>query len=172
MNQEKNMSKNPPAGAFKSASIGISQDGIALVTKVLNGLLADEVLLYLKTRNFHWNIVGPNFMELHEFFEEQYEALDEILDSVAERLRSIGSRAPGSMTEFLRDTRLSETNGHVAHAAEIIAVLLADHESVIRSIRGDLDAVGASGDAGSEDFLVGLLEQHEKMAWMLRSHLQ
>jgi starvation-inducible DNA-binding protein len=111
-------------------------------------------------------------MELHEFFEEQYEALDEILDSVAERLRSIGSRAPGSMTEFLRDTRLSETNGHVAHAAEIIAVLLADHESVIRSIRGDLDAVGASGDAGSEDFLVGLLEQHEKMAWMLRSHLQ
>ena len=166
------MSKNPPAGAFKSPSIGISKDSIAAVTEVLNVLLADEVLLYLKTRNFHWNVVGPNFMELHEFFEEQYQALDEILDQVAERLRSLGSRAPGSMTEFLRDTRLSETNGHVAHATEIIAVLLADHESVIRSIRNDLDTVSTCGDAGTEDFLVGLLEQHEKMAWMLRSHLQ
>jgi starvation-inducible DNA-binding protein len=167
------MSKNPPTNAHTLVpAIGVSKEGLETVTAVLNVLLADEVLLYLKTRNFHWNVVGPNFIEMHEFFEEQYEALDEILDEVAERIRSLGSRAPGSMGEFLKTTRLSETNGHVAHASEIIAVLLADHETVIRGIRADLASVGDTDDAGTEDFLVGLLEQHEKMAWMLRAHLQ
>jgi starvation-inducible DNA-binding protein len=170
------MSKATKATKAKRPSLrpnlGIDERGLKIVTQVLNPLLADEVLLYLKTRNFHWNVVGPNFAEMHEFFEEQYEALDEILDEVAERIRSIGSRAPGSMAEFLRLTRLSETNGEVAHAAQIIAVLLEDHETVIRGIRSDLETVGKTGDAGTEDFLVSLLEQHEKMAWMLRSHLQ
>jgi starvation-inducible DNA-binding protein len=109
---------------------------------------------------------------MHKFFESQYEALDEILDEVAERIRSIGSRAPGSMAEFLRDTRLAESDGKVAHASGIIEILLADHETVIRGIRADLDLVAKANDAGTEDFLVGLIEQHEKMAWMLRSHLQ
>jgi len=170
------MSKNPPTHAhqqvFKAPALGISPEGLTEVALVLNVLLADEVVLYLKTRNFHWNVVGPNFIETHEFFEQQYEALDEMLDEVAERIRSIGSRAPGSMTEFLQTTRLSESHGDVGHAAELMAVLLADHEIVIRAIRDDLERVSASGDAGTEDFLVGKLEQHEKMAWMLRAHLQ
>jgi starvation-inducible DNA-binding protein len=152
--------------------LGISADGLQSVAKALATLLADEVLLYLKTRNFHWNVVGPNFIEMHKFFESQYEELDEILDEVAERIRSIGSRAPGSMAEFLRDTRLSESDGKVAHALGIIEILLADHETVIRGIRNDLEIVAKAADAGTEDFLVGLLEQHEKMAWMLRSHVQ
>jgi starvation-inducible DNA-binding protein len=152
--------------------LGISAAGLQSVAKVLNTLLADEVLLYLKTRNFHWNVVGPNFIEMHKFFESQYEELDEILDEVAERIRSIGGRAPGSMAEFLRETRLSESDGKVAHAQGIIEILLADHETVIRAIRKDLATVDEASDAGTEDFLTGLMEQHEKMAWMLRSHVQ
>ncbi len=166
------MSKHRPAVQLNRPNLGLSQEGHTFVTGVLSALLADEVALYLKTRNFHWNVVGSNFIQLHEFFEDQYEALDEILDQVAERIRSLGARAPGSMKEFILATRLSESHGEVAHAAELIQTLLADHETVIRALREQLEPVGSTGDAGTEDFLVGLIEQHEKMAWMLRSHLQ
>jgi len=152
--------------------LGLAEAALKDVSQILGVLLADEVVLYLKTRNFHWNVVGANFIEMHKFFEDQYEELDDILDEVAERIRSIGSRAPGSMAEFLGATRLKESDGKVAHAAGIIEVLLADHETVIRGIRHDLAAVAKANDAGTEDFLIGLIEQHEKMAWMLRSHLQ
>jgi starvation-inducible DNA-binding protein len=166
------MSKHPPAVNFNAPNIGISKEGRAIVAAVLSTLLADEVALYLKTRNFHWNVVGANFISLHEFFESQYEALDEILDQVAERIRSLGARAPGSMKEFLGATRIAESEGEVAHATQLIQTLLEDHETVIRGLRADLDGVAQTGDAGTEDFMVGLIEQHEKMAWMLRSHLQ
>ena len=152
--------------------IGLSERSRAAVGGILEALLADEVLLYLKTRNFHWNVVGADFSEMHKFFEAQYEALDEVFDDVAERIRSLGGRAPGSMAEFLKRARLKENAGTVAHALEMVAALLADHESLIRQLRADIGSVEHLGDAGTEDFLTGLLAEHEKMAWMLRSYVQ
>jgi starvation-inducible DNA-binding protein len=150
-------------------NIGLADKGRKEVARLLNILLADEVALYLKTRNFHWNVTGPNFHDLHKFFESQYEALDEILDDVAERVRSLGFPAFGSLQEFAKHTRNKEQAGAELGARAMVGQLLADHEAVVRRLRVDAETAGKFGDAGTNDFLVGLIEEHEKMAWMLRA---
>ena len=153
--------------------IGIQIKGRQEVAKILNAILSDEYLLYTKTLNYHWNVVGPQFNDMHKFFGGQYEALSEIVDDVAERVRSLGGKSLGTLTEFLKTARLRETPGKHPNALGMISDLLADHESVIRSLRGDLaTCLDAYGDAGTSDFLTGLMEKHEKMAWMLRSFLE
>ena len=88
--------------------IGIADDMRRGVVEILSTLLADEYVLYTKTRNYHWNVVGMQFNDLHKFFEAQYEALDEVIDEVAERARSLGGRALGTLAEFTERTRLKE----------------------------------------------------------------
>ena len=150
--------------------IGIGDKERAGVVDILNVLLADEAVLYTKTRNYHWNVVGPQFNDLHKFFEAQYEALDDIVDDVAERARSLGGNALGTLAEFTRQTRLKEKVGEYPGADAMLADLLADHETLIRQLRADLDvAMDKHHDAGTSDFLTGLMEKHEKMAWMLRA---
>jgi starvation-inducible DNA-binding protein len=152
--------------------IGLNDGQRKPVIDILNRLLADEVTLYVKTRNFHWNVEGPDFSELHKFFESQYDEIDEIMDEVAERARALGGYAAGSLAEFTATARLKEAKGGSLAAREMLAQLLADHENIIRNLRSEAGQVGEKhGDAGTEDFLVGLMEQHEKMAWMLRSYL-
>jgi starvation-inducible DNA-binding protein len=154
-------------------NIGLSEEQRAGVVAMLNTLLADEYLLYTKTRNYHWNVVGPQFNDLHTFFEAQYNALNQIVDDVAERARALGGNAFGTMAEFLKYTRLTEQPGHYPHARDMIASLLADHEALICHLRVDLETcVDKYHDAGTNDFLTGLMEQHEKMAWMLRAFLE
>lgn len=154
-------------------SIGLSDGDRRGVVEVLSALLADEYVLYTKTRNYHWNVLGMQFNDLHKFFESQYERLDEVVDEVAERARSLGGRAPGTLAEFGQATRLKEQPGIVPTARDMLANLLADHEAVIRQLRVDLEACAAKyHDAGTQDFLTGLMETHEKMAWMLRSFLE
>jgi len=153
-------------------NIAISDADSAAVVGILNRLLADEYVLYTKTRNYHWNVVGPQFNDLHKFFESQYDAVDGIVDEVAERARSLGGRAWGTLAEFTKATRLREEPGDAPPAKDMLARLLADHEAIIRTLRTDLVTVGDKhGDAGTNDFLTGLMEQHEKMAWMLRAFL-
>jgi starvation-inducible DNA-binding protein len=142
------------------------------LSKVLNTLLSDEFLLYTKTRRFHWNVVGSDFGELHKFFEGQYQALDAIVDDVAERARALDATAVGSMKEFLALSRLREEAGKNPEAKGMLAALLTDHETLVRNLRKDLETADTLGDAGTNDFLTGLLEVHEKMAWMLRSYLR
>jgi starvation-inducible DNA-binding protein len=155
-----------------SMNIGLNDNQRQGVVDVLTTLLADEVTLYIKTRNFHWNVEGSDFGELHKFFEAQYEELDEIMDEVAERIRALGSYAPGSLGEFGKAARLKEAKGAKLAAKEMLANLLNDHEATVRNLREGIDVVGAKhGDKGTEDFLTGLMEQHEKMAWMLRAYL-
>jgi starvation-inducible DNA-binding protein len=148
---------------------GADRDG---VLEILRALLADEYVLYTKTRNYHWNVVGPQFNDLHKFFESQYEELDDVVDDVAERMRALGGWSPGSLAEFLRSTRLGEHPGEIPEPRRMIADLLEDHEALIRSLRADLETVlERYHDAGTNDFLTGLMERHEKMAWMLRAFL-
>jgi starvation-inducible DNA-binding protein len=153
-------------------SIGIADGSRSAVVTILNALLADEYLLYTKTRNYHWNVIGPQFNDLHKFFEQQYEALNEVVDDVAERARTLGGRAFGTLTEFVEHARLKEHPGQPPAAREMLADLLADHETVVRQLRDDLETAAKQGDAGTNDFLTGLMEKHEKMAWMLRAFLE
>jgi starvation-inducible DNA-binding protein len=153
------------------ANIGIPENHLQPLATILNTLLADEYVLYTKTRNYHWNVTGPQFMDLHKFFESQYEQLDETIDNVAERSRSLGHYALGSLKQFLEITRLTEGEP-ATDSDQMLRNLLNDHETIIRILRTDV-AVTADQhkDAGTSDFLTGLLEQHEKMAWFIRSYL-
>ena len=152
--------------------IGLSDANRNGVVKLLAPLLADEYVLYTKTRNYHWNVVGPQFNDLHKFFEAQYEELDAIVDEVAERVRALDGAAAGTLAEFARLTRLAERPGERPSARAMIAALFADHETIVRALRTDLETFAEQyGDAGTNDFLTGLMERHEQMAWMLRAFL-
>ncbi|RMG50902.1 MAG: DNA starvation/stationary phase protection protein [Acidobacteria bacterium] len=156
-----------------AANIGLTDEQRQGVIQILNTLLADEYVLYTKTRNAHWNVVGPHFSQLHSFFEEQYQQLEQIIDDVAERVRSLDGRAWGTLREFVEQTRLRENPGSYPGAREMLADLLADHETIIRHLREDLETCEKEyHDMGTNDFLTGLMETHEKMAWMLRAHLE
>lgn len=153
-----------------TTNIGLSESNRDHVVKILNAILADEYVLYTKTRNYHWNVVGPQFNDLHKFFEGQYEALNEIVDEVAERARSLGGKAFGTLAEFSQHSRLKEQPGRQPAALTMVSNLQGDHEAIVRTLRADLETVMEKhGDAGTNDFLTGLMEKHEKMAWMLRS---
>ena len=151
-------------------NIAIAEEHRRAVVAILNDLLSDEYVLYTKTRNYHWNVVGPQFNDLHKFFEAQYAELNEIIDEVAERARALGGLAHGTLAEFSAHTRLKEHPGQTPDAMGMLGNLLADHEAIVRQLRADLDiAISKHHDAGTGDFLTGLMEQHEKMAWMLRA---
>ncbi len=154
-------------------SIGIKEHDRQAVAEILNKLLADEHVLYVKTRNAHWNVEGPDFHAQHLFFEGIYDQLGETIDEIAERVRSIGHYAVGTMKEFLALTQLSEMRHNKNDSQGYIAELLEDVEAIIVFIREQIGLVGDTHrDAGTEDFLVGIIEQHEKTAWMLRAHLR
>jgi starvation-inducible DNA-binding protein len=153
--------------------IGISAENLAKVAQALNIILADEFLLYTKTRNAHWNIEGPDFHSKHLFFEAQYEQLDEIMDSVAERIRSLGHYATGTLKGFLGQTHVSEVLHEKNDGTGFIKELLTDHESLIIHLRENINIFANDfKDLGTSDYVTGLMEDHEKMAWMLRSHLR
>jgi starvation-inducible DNA-binding protein len=153
--------------------IGISPENLGKVAHELAKILSDEFVLYTKTKNAHWNIEGADFHSKHVFFESQFDQLDEIVDSVAERIRSLGHYAPATLKSFLELTHFSETLHERDDSAGFIHELLADHESLIIHLREKINYFAADlKDVGTSDFLTGLLESHEKMAWMLRAHLK
>ncbi|MBB6052283.1 Dps family protein [Armatimonas rosea] len=141
------------------------------VAERLHLLLADEYVLSTKTRKAHWNVTGPHFMSYHKLFEEQYEQLAETVDAVAERSLMLGIKVPATLAELSQLTRLNEEPGENPDADGLISVLLTDHEAIVRQLREDIESTAELGDDGTTDFFTGLLEQHEKTAWMLRSHL-
>lgn len=153
-------------------NVGLEEDKRAAIVETLNLLLADEHVLYIKTRNYHWNVRGPRFNDLHKFFEAQYEELANIIDEVAENARQFGGFASATMSEFLQASRLKEHPGDFPDDDTMIRNLLAGHEAVITQLRKDIDrASDQLGAADAADFLTGVLEDHNKMAWMLRAHL-
>ena len=154
-------------------NIGISEKNRSAVAAQLAKLLADEFILYTKTRNAHWNVEGPDFHTMHLFFESQYEELDDIMDSVAERMRMIGHYAPATLKSFLQLTHLGELTERSNDSLGFIRELVEDHNSIIEFIRGNINPFANEyGDAGTSDFMTGVMETHEKRVWFLRSHVK
>ena len=154
-------------------NIGITDSNRQTVVSELAKILADEYVLYTKTRNAHWNVEGADFYDKHKFFEGQFEQLDENIDSVAERIRTLGHYAPATLKSFLSLTQLSEETSTENDSKGFIAELLNDHESIIISIRENINRFANElNDLGTSDFITGLMTDHEKMAWFLRSHLK
>ncbi|MDP4148621.1 MAG: DNA starvation/stationary phase protection protein [Bacteroidota bacterium] len=152
--------------------LGISEKNLKGVMTLLTSGLADEAVLYTKTRKFHWNVAGESFMELHLLFEKQYTELAEAIDEIAERISKLGGHPIGTMHEFLQQTHLKEAPGKYPTRKEMIKELLSDHESIIVKLRKDIDECSDKfEDAGTADFLTGLMEDHETNAWKLRRYL-
>lgn len=157
---------------MEQVNIGLKEDQRAGIVESLNRLLADEHVLYIKTRNYHWNVVGPRFHSLHLFLEEQYGELEETIDEVAETARQFGGLAAGTLKEYLKLTRLSEKPGEHPDEDGMLANLLNDHETIIRALREDIETADEKYEsAEAADFLTSVLEKHNKMAWMLRAFL-
>lgn len=153
--------------------IGINPKNLAEAAHALNILLADEHVLYIQTRNAHWNVEGPDFLTKHKFFEEQYGQIESIIDEVAERIRSLGHYAEATLKGFLQLTHLTEETREKNDSTGFMKSLLEAHESIIIYLRENIGKFADDWkDAGTADFITGLMETHEKMAWMLRAHLK
>ena len=152
-------------------NIGISEQDRHSIVDGLSTMLADTYTLYLKTHNFHWNVTGPMFQTLHAMFEEQYVELSQAVDQIAERIRALGSHAPGTYAQFARLTSIKEPDG-VPSAQEMVKQLVQDQEAVVRSARSMFKAVDQANDEPTADLLTQRMQVHEKTAWMLRSLLE
>jgi starvation-inducible DNA-binding protein len=137
----------------------------------LNALLADSYTLYVKTHGYHWNVTGPMFNSLHTMFEAEYMELALAVDEIAERIRALGSPAPGSYRQFSELTSLEE-DSTVPAAMDMVRALVADHEAVTETARRLVRAAEDIGDDATVDLGVRRIDTHEKTAWMLRSHLE
>lgn len=150
--------------------IGLQDKTRSEVCRILNTALADEFVLSTRTKNYHWNVTGPQFQELHALFGEQYRKQDDLVDRIAERVRALGGNPPGTLVGFLRFARLVEHPAVEVSASEMVDGLLEDHELLIRDLREDLERHPELRlDIGTTDFLTGILQEHEAMAWTLRS---
>jgi len=158
---------------MRPLDIGLTEEQRRGVITLLNQNLANAYLLLIKTKKYHWDVVGPQFRTLHELWEEQYEALTENIDAIAERIRALGGYPLGTAQGFLESASIEEHAGDLPSANEMVQRLVEDHELVIRTLREHIDRCSDEfHDEGTADFLTGLMEQHEEMAWMLRSFLE
>ncbi len=153
--------------------LGIKEQNLTEINDLLNHVLADGNVLYIKLRKFHWNLSGDNFIELHKLFEEQYDAVAEAIDEVAERISTLGGVAIGTTSEFAELSLLIENPGKIPTNQEMIKELVNDHETIVKSLRKFVDDTEEKyGDKGTSDFLTGLMQAHEKMAWKLRKYFK
>ena len=154
------------------ANIGIPEKHLQAVSLELNKVLADEFILYAKTRNYHWNVEGNNFMEMHKFYESQFELLDEIMDDVAERIRTIGHYAEARLKDYTKLSHLEEQE-YTSKQNEQLQNLLSDHETIIQNLRKLITVFADEHkDIGTSDFVTGLMKEHEKMAWFIRAYIK
>jgi starvation-inducible DNA-binding protein len=150
-------------------NIGLDDNARQSIVEILNIILADVAVVAIKTRSAHWNVRGSGFFELHNLFDIQYKQLDNISDEIAERAQMLGGFAIASFPDFSNHTRLEEQPGVIPDLLH----LLADHEAVIRYLRGDAARCAEEyEDEGTFDLLVSVIRLHEKMAWTLRSYTQ
>ncbi|NES66405.1 MAG: DNA starvation/stationary phase protection protein [Okeania sp. SIO2D1] len=154
-------------------NIGLTEKQRQGVIALLNKDLSNLYLLLIKTKKYHWDVVGPQFRTLHQLWEEHYQALTANIDVCAERVRALGGYPVGTAKGFLENASIEEDAGNIPTANEMVAKLVKDHEQVIRNLRDHIDECSEEfHDEGTADFLTGLMGQHEEMAWMLRSFIE
>ena len=161
------MSKNQAP----AIEMGMKESDRKAIADGLAYFLADTYSLYLKTHNFHWNVVGPMFQTLHLMFEQHYNELWTAVDLIAERIRTLGYPAPGTYSEFAKLSSIKEHKGDVK-AEDMIRYLVEGHEAVVRTARKMFPKAEKAQDQVTMDLLTQRMQIHEKTAWMLRSLLE
>ena len=153
-------------------NIGLTEEQLQGVIQLLNQNLADFYLLQIKTKKYHWDVIGPQFLTLQKIWEEQDETLSKNIDACAQRIRVLGNYPLGTAESFLKYTSLQEHPGDFPTAKEMTERLIIDHEQIIRNLRQHINLCSQEfHDRATADFLTGLMAQHEEMAWMLRSFI-
>mgnify|MGYP002760731990 CR=1 FL=1 len=152
-------------------NVGIDEAEREEIAHELSKVLADSYMLYLRTHNYHWNVTGELFHSLHEQFEGQYTELADAIDEIAERIRALGYRAPGTFKEFKELTSIEEKQDE-PDAMEMVRRLAVGNEQVLRTARQALEPANKAEDEATIDLLTERLHVHSKTAWMLRSHLE
>lgn len=148
--------------------IGIAEEDRKDIAAALQALLATSYTLYLQTHNFHWNVTGPQFRELHLMFEEHYTELATAVDEIAERIRTLGVAAPGTYAAFAQLSAIDEVDG-VPSAEDMVEILLKGHEQIVKSCREVLDLSSDADDESTSALVSDRMRVHEKTAWMLRA---
>lgn len=148
----------------------LEQSSCEKISHFIAQILANTYILYVKTQNFHWNVIDERFHSLHEMFEEEYKELAEEIDELAERIRMLKQKAPATMRQFLELGTLEEGENDIS-ANEMIYQLVQGREALAAIIRPKIEEAIKLGDEGTGDLLIQHLRAHEKAAWMLRSHL-
>lgn len=151
--------------------IGMMKKDRKVVSDALSRILADSFTLYLKTLNYHWNVFGPHFSQLHKLFQELYEELVEAVDEVAERIRILGFHAPATYSDYTRLTVIKEESGH-PEAFDMIRQLVLDNEYLVRRCNEVLSVAQSVSDEATVDLMIKRIQRHGKNAWLLRSHLE
>ena len=146
-------------------------DTNAEIVQSLSELLATSYTVYLKTHNYHWNVTGPMFTTLHTLFETEYTELALAVDEIAERIRAMGARAPGSYSEYSELSSVKEDKGSPP-ALEMIKLLVNDQQAIVEVARRVVTAAENAGDVATADLGTRRIDDHEKYAWTLRSHLE
>lgn len=148
--------------------IGIAKDDRIAVAEGLKRLLADSYTLYLQTHNFHWNVTGPRFRDLHLMFEEHYTELATAVDDIAERIRTLGVAAPGTYKAFAELSAIKAVDG-VPVADKMVEILTKGHEQVVKTCRTVLKTAQDADDESTAALVSDRMRLHEKTAWMLRA---
>ena len=148
--------------------IGINEQDRSAIAEGLKHLLADSYTLYLQTHNFHWNVTGPQFRELHLMFEEHYTELATAVDEIAERIRTLDVVAPGTYKAFAELSSVKEVDG-VPEATEMVSILTRAHEQVVKTCREVLVKAQDTNDESTAALVSDRMRVHEKTAWMLRA---
>ena len=153
--------------------IGLTKEQRQGIIRLLNQALADTYILLIKTKKYHWDVVGPQFVTLHQLWETHYDTLSKSADAIAERTRMLGGYPVGTAAGFLEHTTLREHPGDLPNAQEMVSRLVVDHEHIIRCLREGIDRCSDEFHGeGTADFLTETMKAHEKMAWMLRSFIE
>lgn len=131
---------------------------------------ASEFSFYLKAHNFHWNVTGPNFQQLHSLFGSIYEEVYGSIDDFAEKIRSLDTFMPGSYTRFSMLSAIDEETG-IPPAESMVMTLLSDSDKMVKIMKMVFDLSEQAGEHGFSDFIAGRMDAHRKHSWMLRSSL-
>lgn len=146
--------------------LGLDENSTSATVKELNVLLADYHLYYQKLRNFHWNIIGKNFFDLHEKFEELYDDAKLKVDEIAERILTLRYQPTSNLSEYLKIANVRESGSDLSDY-EMIQVLLEDHKTLLKQLRKVTKTAGEGNDEGTIDLVGGYIRELEKTSWML-----
>ena len=148
--------------------LGIEERELKRVVESLNFLLADYQIYYQNLRNYHWNIEGENFFDLHQRFEDLYNDAKVKIDEIAERILTLRQRPTGKLSEYLQASNVSEGEAPVSDH-EMVNAILENHGALISRMRTIISEAGKANDEGTIDMIGGFLSNLEKQSWMLDS---